>query len=119
MKYVYLVLSLIFILFAAVQYNDPDPYIWAPYYLAIALICFFKFKGQYYSWLVISMLVISVAWAASYLPSVLEWWKMGRPDIADHMKAETPYIENMREFSGLVICIAAIVPVYLKKNPST
>ena len=31
---------LIFISFAAVQYNDPDPYLWIPIYLYPAALCF-------------------------------------------------------------------------------
>lgn len=32
-------LTLLFVLFAAVQYNDPDPWLWMPVYLVYALIC--------------------------------------------------------------------------------
>ena len=116
MKYLYLLLGLIFISFAVVQYNDPDPYIWAPYYLVIALICFFRYKDKGPTWLVKAMLGLTVAWAASYIPDVFSWWKEGMPSIASSMKAESPYIENMREFLGLVVSLLTLIPVYLHQK---
>ena len=39
---------LIFILFAAVQYNDPDPYLWIPIYIYVAFICWKASKEIFY-----------------------------------------------------------------------
>ena len=47
MKNLYLILGLLFVSFAAVQYNDPDPYIWAPYYLLVAGACFLTYTNRY------------------------------------------------------------------------
>ncbi len=115
MKYLYLTLCLVFVSFAIMQYNDPDPYIWAPYYVVVALICFYKFKGVYHPWLVIPALVVSIACAISYIPEVIAWLQSGMPGIASAMKAETAYIENMREFLGIVVSIFSMLPIYLSK----
>ena len=48
MKNLYLILGLLFVSFAAVQYNDPDPYIWAPYYLLVAGACFLTYTKDVY-----------------------------------------------------------------------
>jgi hypothetical protein len=37
---------LVFILFAVVQYNDPDPYLWVPIYLYPALLCYWEVKQK-------------------------------------------------------------------------
>lgn len=116
MKNTYLGLSILFLSFAALQYNDPDPFIWGTYYVLIAVICFFIFRGKYIKWITIAALTGSCIWAISYLPGVLEWFAQGRPNIAGAMKAETPYIENMREFLGLCICILVLGFAVLKKK---
>ncbi|MBK8282525.1 MAG: transmembrane 220 family protein [Saprospiraceae bacterium] len=102
--------------FALVQYNDPDPYIWAPYYLLIAAICFIQFRQRKYPWLVWSALLLTIAWSAFYIPDVIDYFKMGEPNIASEMKATTPYIENMREFLGLVICLITLGSILIKKD---
>ena len=38
----------IFILFAVVQYNDPDPYLWVPIYLFPAVLCFLAAREKFY-----------------------------------------------------------------------
>ena len=38
----------IFILFAVVQYNDPDPYLWIPIYLFPAVLCFLATREKFY-----------------------------------------------------------------------
>jgi hypothetical protein len=119
MKNLYLILGLIFASFAALQYNDPDPYIWAPYYLFVAAACFLTYSNRHNKLLTIVLLGISLVWASLYLPDVADWFKAGRPGIASTMKAETPYIENMREFLGLVICIVVLGFIYQKNRKSS
>ena len=43
MKIFNIFFCVVFILFAVVQYNDPDPYLWIPIYLYPALLCYLKF----------------------------------------------------------------------------
>ncbi len=38
--------TVLFLLAAAVQYNDPDPHIWIPVYLISALICLAAVSGR-------------------------------------------------------------------------
>jgi hypothetical protein len=48
MKIFNVVFCILFILFAAVQYNDPDPYIWIPIYLYAAVLCWLAFRNKYF-----------------------------------------------------------------------
>ena len=99
MKILNSVLAVMFILFAAVQYNDPDPYIWMPIYLLPAAVCGFAAVGRVFDRRVIlaGMVVLGI-YAISYLPDFFNWIKMGMPSIVQTMKAETPFVELTREF---------------------
>jgi hypothetical protein len=48
MKIFNIFFCIVFILFAAVQYNDPDPYVWMPIYLYAAVLCWFAFRNKFY-----------------------------------------------------------------------
>lgn len=96
----------IFLLFAAWQYNDPDPLRWAAMY-GYTAVCFgLTALGKQQNWLFIAGLVISGIWMATLLPDFIDWVKMGAPTITGTMKAESPHVELTREFLGLLICCA-------------
>lgn len=112
MKIFNIVFIVLFILFAAVQYNDPDPYVWMPIYLYAALLCYFALKGKYNRTL---YLVGFAAYGlyALYLffdkTGVLDWaGEHHGENIAETMKASKPWIEETREFFGLVIVIVVL-----------
>lgn len=97
-----------FAIFAALQWNDPDPFGWIAVYLAVAAICGFGAFGKYDLRLTAGIFLACFAWAMTMVPGFIEWIKMGMPNIAGQMKAETPYIEVVREFLGLVICMVIL-----------
>src|SRR3954470_23856679 len=37
-----------FIVFAALQYNDPDPYVWIPIYMYTAVLCWLASRNKFY-----------------------------------------------------------------------
>lgn len=108
---------IVFILFAAVQYNDPDPYIWIPIYLYTAILCWLAFRNKYFP----GAYLLGVAVYAIYAVykffdqnGVWDWMtKHHAANIAGTMKAEQPWIEETREFFGLVILIAVLLIDYL------
>ena len=116
MKILNIILTIIFVVFAAVQYNDPDPYIWAPIYLFCAWVCGYAAMGKYNKTAILIGLVPITAYFISYIPDFINWEKMGMPSIVETMKAETPYVELTREFGGLVICVAALVFQYMQSR---
>lgn len=65
MRIITLLLGVMFLGFAAVQYNDPDPYIWFPVYLFPALASALVFAGRRIS----SRLLLAVAGAYLVGPS--------------------------------------------------
>jgi Transmembrane family 220, helix len=114
MKIFNIVFTILFILFAAVQYNDPDPQVWVPIYLFVAATCAYSAMGKYNKTLILIGLIPLTVYMISYIPAFVDWVKMGMPTVFDKMKTENPYIEMTREFGGLVICVAVLGFQYFK-----
>ena len=112
MKLLNLILSILFVVFAALQYNDPDPFIWIPIYLFAAFLCWRAYKGIHHRSLYAVAIGIYLLYAV-YLVfdknGVISWASEHAAESLVHsMKAEKPWIEETREFGGLVILIAAM-----------
>ena len=113
MKIFNIVFIVLFVVFAALQYNDPDPYIWIPLYLYGAYLCYKGLKKQYSPALFLTGLFVYSAYAV-YLfvdkTGVLNWvTNHDAENIAASMKATKPWIEETREFFGLVILIVVLL----------
>jgi len=107
---------LLFLFSAGLQYNDPDPYIWMPIYLYGAVLCWLAFRNQFYLKLYLLGVIIYGAYAI-YLffakDGVLDWMqKHNAENIAGSMKATKPWIEETREFFGLLILIIVLLVNY-------
>jgi len=111
-----LVFAILFVFFAALQYNDPDPYVWMPIYLYAAVLCWVAFRKRYYpNAYLVGMSIYSVY--AIYLfvaeDGVWDWMtRHNGANIANTMKAEQPWVEETREFFGLVILIVVLLIDY-------
>lgn len=123
MKIFNLILAGIFFIFAFVQLNDPDPLFWTLIYSAIAVITVFAAFGKYHIWSMLALLAIIIYELFLLIPSLGGWFNDGMPSIVESMKAESPHIEFVREFLGLIICLIALLYHYfvfrklsLKKN---
>jgi len=108
MKIVNIFLSLLFFLFAIVQYNDPDPWLWITLYCYIALISGMAAFNIRCKWMIGLGLAVCILWNLFLLPDFLNWLQAGAESIVEEMKAEKPHIELTREFLGLAICIATL-----------
>ena len=108
---------IVFILFAAVQYNDPDPYVWMPIYLYAAILCWLAFRNKYFPGAYLLGIAVYAAYALYKFfdqNGVRDWMtKHHATNIAGTMKAEQPWIEETREFFGLVILIVVLLIDYL------
>jgi hypothetical protein len=117
MKIFNLVFCLLFIVSSGLQYNDPDPYLWIPIYLIGALISFKAFQGIYLPRLSLLFSIFLFIYSV-YLffdkYGVLTWiFDHQAEDIAGSMKASTPWIEETREFFGLIILIIVLIANYI------
>lgn len=94
---------------AGLQYNDPDPFLWIPIYLFTGILCLRAAGGDFYPKVYLYTLIVYGVYAV-YLffdkTGVLSWAvEHNAQDIAATMHAEKPWIEETREFFGLVILI--------------
>ena len=113
---IHLLISIVFVAFAVMQFNDPDSLIWVGLYLIVAVVAFLAWKEKYYRMIYLGLLAILILWWASYLPEFAQWVRDGMPNIAASMKAESPYIELVREFFGLFISIIFISFYYIQSK---
>ncbi len=117
MKYIHLATSILFLIFGTLQYNDPDFFIWIPIYLFVSFITFAAYKGLRFPIITLVVLVMLAVWLATYLPSFINWVQDGMPSVTGSMKAENPYIENVREFGGLLISfITTLIYYFIHKK---
>lgn len=117
MKIFNLVFAVLFVVCAGLQYNDPDPFLWIPIYLYGAVLCWFAFRGKYYTKAMLVGIVVYALYAV-YLffvdDGVVDWvTKHDAENIAGTMKASTPWIEDTREFFGLCILSFVLLMDYL------
>jgi hypothetical protein len=103
MKYFALVLCAVFVFFALVQFNDPDPFIWVPIYLFSSYTSFCSYK-TYYNPMLLSLLCLGyfIGAIALFPPSVSNWIFV--EEKAKSLKMNMPFIEEARESMGLIIC---------------
>ncbi|HEY8916463.1 MAG TPA: transmembrane 220 family protein [Chitinophaga sp.] len=116
MKIFNILFCLVFIVFAGLQYNDPDPYVWMPIYLYAAVLCALAARKQYYRGAYLAGVFVYLAYAV-YLffdkYGVMDWAVHHHAEnIAETMKATKPWIEETREFFGLFILIIVLVIDY-------
>jgi hypothetical protein len=128
MKIFNIVFIILFVLFATLQYNDPDPYIWIPIYLFAAYLCYQAIKRRYQPFLYTIGFVVYISYAVYLVfekSGVINWATAHNTEsLVQTMKAEKPWIEATREFGGLVIILFVLLinMFYLRKprnaNPS-
>lgn len=117
MRIVNFVLAAMFLVFAFVQLNDPDPVIWILIYGVMAVFCIMAIFEFYPRKFLIGVLVLYAFYGLFYLPGLAEWLRHdNKADLFDNIaKMEHLYIEESREFLGLVICIV-VLSVYLFRS---
>lgn len=113
MKTFNIVFVILFVVSAALQYNDPDPYVWMPIYLFAAWLCYRAIQKKYNPlWYHIGIAVFTIY--AFFLlfdkTGVLTWLRQHDAEsITGEMKATKPWIEETREFLGLFIIIVVLL----------
>ncbi|MBX3254064.1 MAG: transmembrane 220 family protein [Chitinophagaceae bacterium] len=116
MKAFNIIFCILFIISAALQYNDPDPYLWIPIYLFGASACWLAFRNKLYPKVYLAGTLVFLVYAI-YLfvtkDGVWDWMTQHNAEnIAETMKAEKPWIEDTREFFGLAILMAVLMIDY-------
>lgn len=110
------------VVFALLQLNDEGALPWIVGYGWVSVIAAMKLyvriqpQKRAMRTLTFISLIFYLVWAAFWFPEVLVWIDMGTPSITSGMSAESSYIEYMREFFGLIICVGSMAYIYISGN---
>lgn len=114
MKILNFVLAVLFLLFAFVQVNDPDPVLWILIYGAMAVLSIMAMFGLFFKRVILVMIILYVAYSLTFWNGVTEW--LAQEDKSalfdDVAKMQHVYIEEAREFLGLAICVIVLIFFY-------
>ena len=106
-------MALLFAFAAALQFNDPDPIRWIVIYVAAcALSLVMYLKRRVPPVLVLTVLAIAAAWAATIAfagPAASEYEHM-----FDAWEMKSPSVEEAREASGLLIVAAWMIVLLVR-----
>ena len=95
-----------FLAFAFVQVNDPDPILWILIYGAMAVLSVMAIF-EYYVPIVLYLLGVGYAvYLILLFPGMMDWFHSADRSLLfdDLAKMQYYYIEEAREFLGLMIC---------------
>ena len=114
-KIVKLSLAVLFALFAVVQINDPDPFLWVVIYGLTSIISAYSAFKKIPSKVVLVVLIVFIGYALILSPSFFSW--ISGPDkeeLFGEMIYDKPHIEGTREFLGLLIASSALFYIFKK-----
>lgn len=112
----YLFIAGCFIAFAALNLNDPDPWIWVLAYGAVAVLFALAAFGRADRRVSGSLAVALAVWMFTMSGGMLEWFGLGMPSIVTEMKATEPHVEAVREFLGLLLAVLALLFLTLRTS---
>lgn len=120
MKVVSSILALMFFSFAFVQLNDPDPVLWIIIYLSMAAICILAIFKKYYKIVMAVLAAGYLVYAVILFPGLVEWLQSKDKSLLfdDLAKMQHLYIEESREFLGLIICLAVLTVYWFRSTNS-
>ena len=98
------VMFFLFLAFAALQWNDPDPYWWIPMYGAAALACFLAWRAKPVRGLAALVLLVALVWAGFLAPGVVG--NVSFSEMFSSFRMISKVVEEEREMFGLLIVAA-------------
>jgi hypothetical protein len=101
-------LSALYLISAALQYNDPDPLRWAAIYLAAAVAAAALPLKRWAIPLSLGVAIVSLVWALVLVPDI--WGRVGFTDLWGKMSEKGGAVEIEREIGGLVIVVGWLIP---------
>lgn len=121
MKITNFVLAVMFLLFAFVQINDPDPLLWIAIYGAMAVVCIMAAYRYYIKPLLWVLLAGFIVYMVILWPGLNEWLQQEDKGVLfdEGMKMQFLYIEESREFLGLLICVIVLLVQLFRSRKST
>jgi hypothetical protein len=119
MKIVKIFFAVLFLLFVVVQFNDPDPLLWIVVYGSMVMVSVMALYRRYPTGIMIVMAAGFLIMTVLYFDGFKTWLDSDDRSLLfdDLAKMQFPYIEEAREFLGLLICLAVLIfYFYLSKG---
>ncbi len=105
-----------FAAFAYVNLNDPDAWLWVSIYMVASVCCGLATFEKYFPIVYLVAIAFYLIYAVRLFfikDGVRDWIvKYHNPSLVESMQAIKPYIEQTREFFGLLIISAALAINY-------
>lgn len=98
MKFVLYFLIAAYLLFAFVQFNDPDPLVWIFSYLISAFLCYYRIRHKENTIFYFMVGLLYILWSINQFPP--QWEGL----MIDQMSMKTINVELGRESLGLAMC---------------
>ena len=98
-----------FVVSVVVQFNDPDPLLWAAIYALAAIICWLEIRRRTNPWLPTAAAVASLAWAATLAPRVIGRVPFGA--MFAEFEMANAGVEESREMYGLLLIALWMIAV--------
>ena len=102
-----IITGILLLVFAFVQYNDPDPWLWILAYSLVGALSIWSAWKAVSPLILYGLIIIFAITAAWYVPNIMQWVSEGMPSIIGSMKASSPYIEWTRVL-GLILCLTIL-----------
>lgn len=111
MKYLCIFFALMFMAFAFLQVNDPDPVLWIIIYGSMAIVSVLAAFDVFFRKALIVLAAFFVVYGIVLWPGVAEWLRQDDWGVlfSEGMKMQYPYVEESREFLGLLICVFVLI----------
>jgi hypothetical protein len=114
-KIVVILIAVLFLLFAAFQYNDPDSFSWIFLYSYVAIMAIMAAFGRYNYGLLVPGIAIFGLYFIYLLPSVYEW-ATSDASLITGMSPDRMYVERSREAFGLLMGLAGLVYIFVNRH---
>ena len=120
MRIVNFLLAVMFLAFASLQLNDPDPVAWILIYGLMAVVCVMAIFEMYSRKLMLGLAIVFIVYCILLWPGVSEWLQQDDKGILfdEIMTMKYPYIEESREFLGLVISLLVLTFYFFRSRRS-
>lgn len=113
-KAIHLLFAFCLLAFAALQFNDPDPLVWIIFYTLCAAVPILALLNRPIGavfWITLLLCVINLG---LYVSGAYNYYlHRDQEPLMQSMNPEKPYIEEAREFLGVLIALVLIVISYL------
>lgn len=107
-KTLHLLVSLLFISFAYMQFNDVDGKRWVIIYASVALLAILKLLNKSNILINYFLIGLFVSLLLSNADGLTDWLSAGKPAFIDYAPTDIKEVEGIREFLGLVISFLVV-----------